>query len=151
MKYKLTSLVLALVLIGCGSEEPPKVAEAPKPAETQPAPAQPVRADYPDELIGKWATGTNKKACRVASKAEKDTGIWDGMTIQKDSSSGGFSSCYPTKVTNSGDSYIISEDCSGEGDEWKATTIYKISAETLKVTYDDGSGQKNDFAYTSCK
>lgn len=156
MKLKLSSLVLALVLVGCGAQEPPKVAEAPKPADPVPAaqPSQPApqtKIEYPEALIGKWATGTGDKACKAALKAEKQTGMWDGLLIAKDGSYGMEFSCEASNVAINGDTYAIAESCASQGEEFKVTSEYKVVGSTLKVTNDDGSGKKNAFTYTSCK
>lgn len=132
-----------------------KPADAPKPAEAQPAPtpapAQATKAEYPDELIGKWATGTGDKACRQAIKAEKQAGMWDGLVIQKDGSYGMEFSCDAANVTKNDDAYTIAENCAAQGDEFKVTHTYKLTGNNLKVTLDDGSPKKTEFTYTSCK
>jgi hypothetical protein len=154
MKIKFSGLVLTLALVGCGADEPPKSTEAPKPAEAVPAqPTAPVqtKADYPQELIGKWADGSGDKACKKALKAEKQTGMWDGLVIEKEGLYSMAGSCTATNVTSSGDSFTINEDCASEGDEFKVSSEYKVLGSTLKVATDDGSGKKNLFTYTSCK
>lgn len=154
MKLKLSCLALALALVGCGADEPPKVAEAPKPAEAAPAqPPAPVqtKVEYPEDLVGKWATGMGDKACRQAIKAEKQTGMWDGLLIAKDGSYGMEFSCEAANVALNGDAYTIAENCASQGEEFKVTSEYQIVGNTLKVTADDGSGKKNQFSYASCK
>lgn len=132
-----------------------KPADAPKPAEAQPAPVpaptQAAKAEYPDELVGKWATGTGDKACRLAIKAEKQAGMWDGLVIQKDGSYGMEFSCDAASVVKNGDAYSIVENCASQGEEFKISSEYNLVGNTLKVTADDGSGKKNAFTYTSCK
>ena len=132
-----------------------KPADAPKPAEAQPAPppvpAQAAKTEYPDELIGKWATGTGDKACRQAIKAEKQTGMWDGLAIEKEGIYSIAGSCTATNLLKIDGGYTVNENCASEGDEFKVTSEYKVSGSTLKVTTDDGSGKKNQFFYISCK
>lgn len=134
-----------------------KPVETPKASETQqtpapaPAPAQAAKANYPDELIGKWATGSGDKACRQAIKAEKQTGMWDGLSIAKDGSYGMEFSCEAASVVKNGDAYSIVENCASQGEEFKISSEYNLLGNTLKVTADDGSGKKNQYSYTSCK
>ena len=157
MKIKLSGLVLALMLVGCGAEEPPKVAEPAKPTEPAPVAAQPAqpavaaKVEYPESLVGKWAVGAGDKACKQALKAEKQTGMWDGLLIAKDGSYGMEFSCEAASVAMNGDAYSIAENCASQGEEFKITSEYKVVGNSLKVTADDGSGKKNQYSYTSCK
>lgn len=129
------------------STEPPKV------AEVQPAtPVEAAKVDYPTELFGKWVSGKGDKFCRDAIKAEKQTGMWDGVIISKDGLSGMEFSCSAASVSNVGDSFKIAENCGGQGEEWKLNTTYTLSKGALKMISEDEKGQKNQAIFnTACK
>jgi hypothetical protein len=129
------------------STQTSKVAEA-QPTNT----AELAKVEYPTELFGKWVSGKGEKFCRDALKAEKQTGMWDGVIISKDGLSGMEFSCNAASVSNIGDSFKIAENCGGQGDEWKLNTTYTLSNGVLKIISEDEKGQKNQsILNTACK
>ena len=156
MKLKLSISILSLLLAGCGSEEPAKVAEAPKPPEAaqpaaQPTPQAPTKVEYPDELVGKWASGTGKNACKSAAKSEKLTDTWTGIQISKTGTGNEAIGCTPTSLVNVDGGYVTNEDCGAWGDEWKTTAKYSLNGDTLKIQYENAKGEKSDQVFTNCK
>lgn len=155
MKHKLCSIAIAITLIGCGADEPQKVAEAPKPSEAAPAPpTAPVptpKIEFPDELVGKWASGAGKASCKNATKLEKLTGTWTGVVISKDGTGNEAIGCTPTSINGSDGTYTTTEDCGAWGDEWKTTAKYSINGDTLKISYENAKGEKSDQTFTNCK
>jgi hypothetical protein len=131
----------------------PAANQSPKVAEAQPTtPVEAANVDYPTELFGKWVSGKGDKFCRDALKAEKQTGMWDGVIISKDGLSGMEFSCNATSVSNVGDSFKIAENCSGQGDGWKLITTYTLSNGALKIISEDETGQKSQsILNTACK
>lgn len=131
----------------------PKVAETTKTPEPVSAPVQAAsnKASYPEALIGKWAGDNGDKSCANAIDAEKQTGIWDGLDIQKDGMTGMEFSCTVASVSGSEGSFTVAENCSSQGDEYKQTNVYKINAKTMQVTTDNGSGKNSQVTYRSCK
>jgi hypothetical protein len=127
--------------------------ELPKVTEVQPtAPVEVAKVDYPTELFGKWVSGKGDKFCRDAVKAEKQTGMWDGVIISKDRLSGMEFSCDAVSVSNVSDSFKIAENCYGQGEEWKLKTTYTLSNGALKIISEDEKGQKNQsILNTACK
>lgn len=131
----------------------PASTQTPKVAEVQPTnTAELAKVEYPTELFGKWVSGKGEKFCRDALKAEKQTGMWDGVIISKDGLSGMEFSCNAASVSNIGDSFKIAENCGGQGDEWKLNTTYTLSNGVLKIISEDEKGQKNQsILNTACK
>lgn len=131
----------------------PKVAEnikKPDPLQT-PSPAATKKNEYPDALIGKWVKDNGDKSCANAIDAEKQTGMWDGMDIQKDGMTGMEFSCTVSSVSGVEGAFTVAENCSSQGDEYKQTSVYKINAKTMQVTIDNGSGNKNQVSFRLCR
>ena len=131
----------------------PKVAEAVKTPEHVPMPVQAEnnKAIYPEALIGKWANDNGDKSCANAVDAEKQTGMWDGLDIQKDGMTGMEFSCTLVSVSGVEGEFTVAENCSSQGDEFKQTNVYKINAKTMQVTTDNGSGNKSQASFRLCK
>ena len=129
----------------------PKVAETVKtPVQAAGPPATNI-AVYPETLIGKWAGDNGEKSCVNAIEAEKQTGMWDGLEIQKDGISGMEFSCTVASVSGSEGSFTVMENCSSQGEEYKQTNVYKINAKSLQVMTDSGSGNKSQASFRLCK
>ncbi len=126
---------------------PPAKTPEPAPAAT----AADAKAAYPDALIGKWARDNGDKSCADAMAAEKQTGMWDGLEVQKEGVSGMEFSCTPSKVVSADGSFTIQEDCAAEGNEFKVTNVYKLSNQSLQLMTDNGSGQQTQTKFRSCK
>ena len=131
----------------------PKVAETVKTPEPVQAavPAVTNKAVYPETLIGKWAGDNGEKSCVNAIEAEKQTGMWDGLEIQKDGISGMEFSCTVASVSGSEGSFTVMENCSSQGEEYKQTNVYKINSKSLQVMTDSGSGNKSQASFRLCK
>lgn len=131
----------------------PKVAEAVKTSEPVPTlvRSENNKAIYPEALIGKWAMDNGDKSCANAVDAEKQTGMWDGLDIQKDGMTGMEFSCTLVSVSGVEGVFTAAENCSAQGDEYKETNVYKINAKTMQVTTDNGSGNKSQASYRLCK
>lgn len=131
----------------------PKVAETVKPPEPvqAPVPAATQKAGYPEALIGKWTNDNGDKSCANAIDAEKQTGMWDGLDIQKDGMTGMEFSCTLVSVSGVEGEFTVAENCSSQGDEYKQTNVYKINAKTMQVTTDNGSGTKSQASFRLCK
>ena len=131
----------------------PTVAEAvksPEPVQV-PVQAESTKASYPEALFGKWVIDNGDKSCANAIDAEKQTGMWDGLDIQKDGMTGMEFSCTVASVSVVEGAFTVAENCSSQGDEYKQTNVYKINAKTMKVTTDNGSGNKSQASYRLCK
>jgi len=124
--------------------------KTPEPVQA-PVPAVTNKAGYPDALIGKWTNDNGDKSCANAIDAEKQTGMWDGLDIQKDGMTGMEFSCTVASVSVVEGAFTVAENCSSQGDEYKQTNVYKINAKAMQVTTDNGSGKKSPVTYRSCK
>jgi len=95
-------------------------------------------ASIPQELLGRYIAPSG--SCAESQKAFKETGMWDGVIIDKDRISFIESSCDVSRLSKSGtSSYALILKCSGEGEEWNDKATYKIAGSTLTITSKDGS------------
>ena len=95
-------------------------------------------ADMPKEMHGRYVQEAVN--CGEMQKAYKETGMWDGMIVDK--SGVGFieSSCDATKVSKgAGGAINVGFKCSGEGEEWAFNAAYKLAGAVLTVSTKEGS------------
>lgn len=144
---KLAVGFLALALVACGSEE----SKAPPPAPAA-APAEPAKAQYPIELIGKFASASlGKNPCALAEKADEQTDMWPGLYITAEGLQSEGLYCIPKKVEGGDGKYTIVESCSGDGgDPTESNPQYEINGKELKATYIE-NGKPSTYKYVACK
>ncbi|MFY8125662.1 MAG: hypothetical protein ACOVLL_05845 [Hydrogenophaga sp.] len=92
----------------------------------------------PAELLGRYVAETGN--CAQNQKSYKETGMWDGVTVEKGGVSFIESSCGAGRVTSSGaGAYNVVLKCSGEGEEWDVRANYKLTGTNLTITTKEGS------------
>ncbi|CAN1550094.1 hypothetical protein MCEMIEM28_02179 [Burkholderiaceae bacterium] len=94
-------------------------------------------ADMPKELLGRYVSESG--TCTDNQKAFKETGMWDGVTVEKSGVSFIESSCDAHRVSKNGNSFAMHFKCSGEGEEWDVKSTYKLSGSVLTISTKEGS------------
>ena len=139
---------LVLALAACGSEEN-KPAAAPPPVTVA---AEPVKVQYPAELLGKFAdVSLGKNSCAVAEKGEAQTDMWSGLYITADGLSSEGLYCTPNKVEGGAGKYSIAQTCGGDSEEtYESNVQYEITGKEIKATY-VSDGKATTYKYIACK
>jgi hypothetical protein len=94
-------------------------------------------ADMPKELFGRYVAEAG--SCAENQKALKETGMWDGVTVEKSGVSFIESSCDAHRVSKNGNAFAVHLKCAGEGEEWDVKSSYQLSGSLLTISTKEGS------------
>ncbi len=94
-------------------------------------------ADMPKELFGRYVAEAG--SCAENQKALKETGMWDGVTVEKSGVSFIESSCDAHRISKSGNAFAVHLKCAGEGEEWDVKSTYQLSGSVLTISTKEGS------------
>ena len=94
-------------------------------------------ADMPKELFGRYVAEAG--SCAENQKALKETGMWDGVTVEKSGVSFIESSCDAHRVSKNGNAFAVHLKCAGEGEQWDVKSTYQLSGSVLTISTKEGS------------